>query len=162
MTSPLESLAQFHQLLDDFEECLGTLSKQPFVSMTDLTGISNEPGVYVFYGHAKEETEKALYTGRTKQLRSRLQQHLSGIPNKAAFAMCRVRKELGLRRDYRRRKDRDSKVREIISCELKRQTEIVRKMKVRCLIEPDPVRQALLEIFVASRLQCPFNDFGTT
>lgn len=162
MILPLESLAQFHQLFDDFEERLGALSKRPFVFMTELTSISNEPGIYVFYDDAKAETAKPLYTGRTKRLRSRLQQHLSGKQNQAAFAMCRVRKRLGLKRDYRRHQDRDPKLEERISCELKRQTEVIRKMKVRCLTESDPVRQALLEIFVANRLQCPFNDFETT
>jgi hypothetical protein len=32
-------------------------------------------------------------------------------------------------------------------------------MDIRFIEESDPVRQALLEIYVASALQTPFNDF---
>jgi hypothetical protein len=39
--------------------------------------------------------------------------------------------------------------------------ERVRHMDVRFVGEPDPVKQALLEIYVAVALDTPFNDFNT-
>jgi hypothetical protein len=37
----------------------------------------------------------------------------------------------------------------------------IKKMDVRWIQEPDPTRQALLEIYVSVVLKTPFNDFDT-
>ena len=37
----------------------------------------------------------------------------------------------------------------------------VRGMDIRYVAEPDPLRQALLEIYVAVVLETPYNDFNT-
>lgn len=39
--------------------------------------------------------------------------------------------------------------------------EDIRKMDVRWISEPDPLRQTLLEIYVAVTLKTPFNDLDT-
>ena len=38
----------------------------------------------------------------------------------------------------------------------------IRKMEVRFLEEPDPVLQALLEIYISLALETPYNEFKTT
>jgi len=37
----------------------------------------------------------------------------------------------------------------------------IRRMQVRFVEEPDPVRQTILEVYVAVVLQTPYNDFDT-
>jgi len=37
----------------------------------------------------------------------------------------------------------------------------IRKMNLRYVEETDPLRQALLEIYVSAVLQTPYNDFNT-
>jgi hypothetical protein len=38
--------------------------------------------------------------------------------------------------------------------------ERIRSMQIRFVAEPDPVRQTLLEVYVAVTLQTPYNDFA--
>ena len=37
----------------------------------------------------------------------------------------------------------------------------IREMDIRFVAEPDPLRQAVLEIYTAIALQTPYNDFDT-
>ena len=45
--------------------------------------------------------------------------------------------------------------------EIKRAKEKIRKMNYRYVVEKDPIKQTLLEIYVAIALKTPYNDFDT-
>src|SRR6266850_2922522 len=115
-------------------------------------------GVYLF-----SERCQHLYVGRTKRRISarvcghvntaddcpfafRLAREVTGITH-AQYSGKHTRKNLLLRPDFRR--------------EYKLAKQRIRQMDVRWVHEPDPTRQALLEIYVSVVLQTPYNDFDT-
>ena len=115
-------------------------------------------GVYLF-----SEGALHLYVGRTNRLRKRLQNHcrLSGTHFTATFAFRIARHDTGrMKASYapagsRDELSNDTFFRAAFDAAKKR----VNAMDIRFVEEADPVRQALLEIYVASALQTPFNDF---
>lgn len=116
-------------------------------------------GVYLF-----SECGRDLYVGRTNDFRGRYGRHCSpGATHRmAAFAFRLAREATGnLKATYRAgegsrealaadpafsRAFTDAKAR-------------IRAMDFRWVEEPDPVRQCLLEVYVAVVLQTPYNDF---
>lgn len=106
-----------------------------------------------------------LYVGRTRHLRQRLRQH--SIPaaqhNQAVFAFRLAREMTGrLTATYSKEGSRValSSDAEFSSAFLEAKRR-VREMQVRYIEERDPLRQALLEIYVAVVLKTPYNDFDT-
>lgn len=117
-----------------------------------------ERGVYLF----SEESEH-LYAGRSDDLRSRLNTHQreSSTVNQAAFAAEIARRACCIKRDYGRKQPGKAywetpRFKQSFSA-AKNGT---RLMDVRVVEEADPVRQALLEIYVAFTLRTRFNDFS--
>jgi hypothetical protein len=115
-------------------------------------------GVYLF-----SEGNNHLYVGRTNRLRRRLQEHCrpSAGHNSAPFAFLLARKATGNRKaTYRptgsRRELESNRVFARAFTAAKRR---VRAMDVRFVSETDPMRQALLEMYVAVALGTPHNDF---
>jgi predicted GIY-YIG superfamily endonuclease len=116
--------------------------------------------IYLF-----SEGSRPLYVGRTRHLRQRLRQH--SIPgaqhNQAVFAFRLAREKTGqLTAAYSTEGSRvalssDSEFGPAF-LEAKRR---IREMQVRYVEERDPLRQALLEIYVAVVLKTPYNDFNT-
>src|SRR6266540_257222 len=118
------------------------------------------PGVYLF-----SEGDQHLYVGRTNRLRERLLEH--GRPSSRhdgapfAFLLAREKtvrtiasyKKNGSRRDL----EGDPQFADAFMAAKRR----VRAMNIRFIEERDPLRQALLEIYVAVALRTPYNDFDT-
>lgn len=106
-----------------------------------------------------------LYVGRTRHLRQRLRQH--SIPaaqhNQAVFAFRLAREMTGhLTAAYSKEGSRvalssDSK----FAAAFVKAKARIREMQLRYVEERDPLRQALLEIYVAVVLKTPYNDFNT-
>lgn len=119
-----------------------------------------ERGVYVF-----SEGEKHLYVGRTNRLRQRLLEHgrPSSRHDSAPFAFRLAREKTGrVTATYQTRGSRpelavDPYFAEAFNAAKHR----VRAMNIRFTEERDPLRQALLEVYVAVALQTPYNDFDT-
>lgn len=116
--------------------------------------------IYLF-----SEGDRHLYVGRTKHLRQRLRQH--SIPaaqhNQAVFAFRLAREMTGrLTATYNSEGSRVALTSDpqfaVAFAEAKTR---VREMQVRYVEETDPLRQALLEIYVAVVLGTPYNDFNT-
>ena len=116
--------------------------------------------IYLF-----SEGSRHLYVGRTRHLRQRLRQH--SIPasqhNQAVFAFRLARETTGrLTAAYTTEGSRMalSSDGEFAAAfvEAKRR---IREMQVRYVEERDPLRQALLESYVAVVLKTPYNDFNT-
>lgn len=118
-------------------------------------------GVYLF-----SEGGRHLYVGRSNNIRQRLRQHRqpSSQHNQAVFAFKLAREETGkLVAAYRMGPNSragligDPALSEAFS----RAKARVRSMEFRYVEEEDQTRQALLELYCAIALSCPYNDFNT-
>lgn len=115
-------------------------------------------GIYLF-----SEGKQHLYVGRTNTIRKRLQNHCrpSSGHNSATFAFRLARQitgqtnptytEQGSRSYLEKHPD--------FAPVFTQQKERIRNMDVRYVSEPDPMRQALLEMYVSVSLSTPHNDF---
>ena len=115
-------------------------------------------GVYLF-----SEKGKTLYVGRSDNIPRRFSDHRrpsSGV-NKASFANRIVCDELGLKADYRpgpntyAEREKNPK----FAAAFQRAKERIRAMEFRAVEEPDPTRQALLEVYCAISADARYNDF---
>ncbi|MCE0559357.1 GIY-YIG nuclease family protein [Motilimonas sp. E26] len=115
-------------------------------------------GIYLF-----SENGDHLYVGRTNTIRKRLQNHCrpSSGHNSATFAFRLTRAITGITQaTYVAEGSRSSLEKHPkFGPEFIRQKQRVREMQVRFVSEPDPMRQALLEMYVSVSLGTPHNDF---
>lgn len=115
-------------------------------------------GVYLF-----SEGEAHLYAGRTKRpIRERIRNQFGTNPSAASFPWLIARKATDRKATYRRKGSRkellqDPEFRTAYDDARAR----IRKMRVRYVHEPEPFRQALLEIYVAVITAARYNDFDT-
>jgi hypothetical protein len=123
-----------------------------------LLGELPAAGVYLY-----SEGKRDLYVGRSNNLRRRMQRH--GRPGatykQAAFAFRLAREATGrIKASY---KPEGSRARLIADPQFlaafTKAKERIFCMDLRFVAEADPVRQALLEIYVAIVLGTPYNDF---
>jgi hypothetical protein len=150
---------------EDFRKCVESLhpsferlvAMQPLKSC-NLPTLIPRRGVYLF-----SETDVHLYVGRTNRLRARLQEHCraSSGHNSAPFAFLLAREQTGrITATYKSEGGREAMCLDatfaaiFTSCKLR-----VRNMDVRFVEEIDPIRQALLEMYVAVALKTPHNSF---
>jgi hypothetical protein len=116
--------------------------------------------VYLF-----SEGDRHMYVGRTNRLRQRLAGHCrpSSSHFSATFAFRIARKKTGfLKATYSSTGSRADLVRHLtFGPAFIRANARIAKMDLRFVEEDDPVRQALLEIYVAVTLKTPYNDFKT-
>jgi len=117
-------------------------------------------GLYLF-----AEEGNHLYVGRTNRLRDRLREHCmpSGTHFSATFAFRIARQQTGyLKATYKTKLSRPELVKDSVFGpafeEAKKRVSI---MDIRFIEETDPILQALLEIYVATVLHTPCNDFDT-
>lgn len=104
-----------------------------------------------------------LYVGRSNSMPKRLRNHArpGGTHNQATFAFLLAREQTGLTKatysptGSRSELERDPIFRPAFTDAKAR----VACMHVRCVEETDPVRQALLEMYVALALRTRYNDF---
>ena len=152
-----------HKVFRSFVESLEP-SFQRLMTMTPLT-VATLPrempasGIYLF-----SEDEEHLYVGRTNTIKKRLQNHCrpSSGHNKATFAFRLARQITGMTQvsyasEGSRSELEDDPVFGPVFIEQKQR---IRNMGVRFVTEPEPMRQALLEMYVAVCLGTPHNDFG--
>lgn len=114
-------------------------------------------GIYLF-----SDGSQPLYVGRSDNIRRRIGLHCNGEHNQATFAFRMARTQTGmLKAAYTTSGSRSQLVQDAVfgpvfaSCK-----ERIRRLDVRFVEETDPTRQALLEIYVATVLGTPFNDFA--
>ncbi|MBT5032297.1 MAG: GIY-YIG nuclease family protein [Proteobacteria bacterium] len=148
----------FKQYIESLEPLYQRLMQMEPVSVVTLPKETPLSGIYLF-----SEDEQHLYVGRTNTIRKRLQNHCrpgSGH-NSATFAFRLARQLTGqtnatyTEQGSRAYLQNDPKFGPIF----KAQKERVRNMNVRYVLEPDPMRQALLEMYVSVSLGTLHNDF---
>lgn len=140
-------------------------SCQRLLAMTPVTPATlprsiPKAGIYLF-----SEGDRHLYVGRTRNIRGRIarQSRPSATHRMAAFAFRLARETTNnLTATYKEKGSRanlmQSPTFRLAFDKAKRR---VRAMDLRFVGENDPVRQAVLEIYVALSLETPYNDFDT-
>lgn len=117
-------------------------------------------GVYLF-----SEDREHLYVGRSRGIRGRIARHSrpGATHRMAAFAFRIAREATGnLNASYKKEGSRSELMQDpTFSFAFDQAKARIREMDVRFVEEVDPVRQALLEIYVAVSLQTPYNNFNT-
>ena len=117
-------------------------------------------GVYLL-----SEGRRHLYVGRAKDIKVRIRQQSrpAATERGAAFAFRLARQETGkLKATYKTGESRSQLIRDPVFRKAFEQAKArIRKMSVRFVEESDPIRQAVLEIYVATVLRTPHNDFDT-
>lgn len=148
----------FKQYIESLEPSFQRLIQMTPVTVANLPLDTPRAGIYLF-----TEAGQHLYVGRTNTIRKRLQNHCrpSSGHNSATFAFRLARgitgqtvatyTEQGSRTDL----ENDPVFGPVFIAQKAR----VRNMDVRYVSEPDPMRQALLEMYVSVSLQTPHNDF---
>ena len=113
-------------------------------------------GIYLFSEHGKP-----LYVGRTNKLRKRLHYHTRNNHNQATFAFLLARHETGnLKASYKPDGSRTALLSEAaFRAAFDAARSRISQMDVQFVEEPDPVKQAILEVFTAFETQAEFNDF---
>lgn len=148
----------FKAYIDSLEPSFQKLLKMTPVTVSSLPKEMPLSGIYLF-----SESDTHLYVGRTNTLRKRLQNHCrpSSGHNSATFAFRLTREFTGI--------TLASYVKEGSRAHLEKHPSFgpvfikqklrVREMHVRYVSEPDPMRQALLEMYASVSLSTPHNDF---
>jgi len=114
-------------------------------------------GIYLF-----SEGTNHLYVGRTKRsIAVRIRDHFSTAPD-CPFAWLLAREATGRKATYTPKGSRKALLSDpVFKAEYERAKNRIRRMEVRYLHEPDSIRQALLEIYVAIASNTRYNDFNT-
>jgi hypothetical protein len=148
----------FQVLADSLHPKFEALLKAQAFSYPSLPTRLPERGIYLF-----SEAESHLYVGRSNRLRRRVQHHCrpGGTHLSATFAFRIARADANYTvASYKTEGSRaklcaDPAFAQTFGVAKAR----VANMQIRCVEETDPVVQALLEIYVATVLRTPFNDF---
>ena len=139
--------------------CQALLAASP-ISPSGSKSIPTAGGVYLFV-----EDGKPLYIGRSRQLRRRYAFHCSGRDNQATFAFILARQASNYTEVTYKKGDgtRAWLMRqELFLSAFIQSKERIRNMSFQWVVEEDPVRQALLEIYCSIALDTPHNSFKTT
>jgi hypothetical protein len=149
---------KFKTLIEGLHTKYETLISMTSVKVDTVPNDSPVGGVYLF-------SEKGIhqYAGRTKRkIKARLQGHV-GTAKDCPFAWHLAREKTG--RTKATYKKEGSRNHLLTQPDFKKAYENaktrIRKMDVRFVGEPDPLKQALLEIYVAVVSDAKFNDFDT-
>lgn len=148
----------FRQCIESLEPSFQKLIEMAPVTVANLPMDTPTSGIYLF-----SDADQHLYVGRTNTIRRRLQNHCrpSSRHNSATFAFRLAREVTGqtvatyTEQGSRSELENDSVFGPVFIAQKK----CVRNMDVRYVSEPDPMRQALLEMYVSVSLKTPHNDF---
>lgn len=167
LEAPSESKLQrlegrFHDLIAVLHDRLEVLvTAAPFTFGDRPRGLTGKKAVYLFCNG-----DTPFYVGRTKNLGQRLGQHCNdgSQPNQSSVAFKLACDELKIERqkyapgqNWKALMTQNSQ----LDPTFRRHKEAMRAMWIRYVEEPDPVTQALLEIYCAVALKTPHNDFDT-
>ena len=148
---------KFKDLIDGLHQ-----KYEALIGMTPVT-VDTTPkdtpigGVYLF-----SEGDRNLYTGRPKRpIRDRLKDHVSTADD-CPFAWRLVRAKMGKKATYKVKGSRKELLKDpAFKAEYENSKARIRKMQVRYVGEDNPLKQTLLEIYVAFVSEAEHNDFDT-
>ena len=148
----------FRNFIESLEPSYQRLMQMEPVTVATLPKDMPTSGIYLF-----SESDQHLYVGRTNTIRKRLQNHCrpSSGHNSATFAFRLARQLTGqtnatyIAEGSRLFLQSHPEFGPVFIAQKQR----VKNMSVRYVSEPDPMRQALLEMYVSVSLGTPHNDF---
>ncbi len=149
---------RFKDLINSLHSKYESLISMEPVTANTAPGDTPEGGVYLF-----SDGEQHLYTGRTKRsIRNRLKDHVGGSDD-CPFAWHLAREVTGnMVATYKPQGSRKNLLSQPRFKEAyENAKKQIGKMHVRYVGEPDPLKRALLEIYVAVATQAKHNDFDT-
>lgn len=148
----------FKSLIETLEPSFQRLIASGSYTPKELPKNMPEAGIYLL-----SEGGTHLYVGRSNRLRKRLQEHCrpSANHNTAPFAFRLAREATGfVKASYCEEGSRTDLEKDKCFCmAFTTAKERVGKMNVQVVEETDPLRQALLEMYVSISLVTPHNDF---
>jgi hypothetical protein len=150
--------AHFAEIVDGLHAKYEELMAKEPVTVDTAPRDTPVGGVYLFF-----EGGQPLYAGRTKRsIRDRLQGHVEQTATDCPFAWRLAREQTGRHRTYRREGGQKQLLADPeFTAVYEQAKQRIRRMEVRYVAEPDPLRQALLEIYVAVVSRARHNDFDT-
>lgn len=149
---------KFVALVEMLEPAFQRLIHMPPVSAEKLPREMPTKGIYLF-----SDGDEHLYVGRSNNIRRRIGLHCrpGSQHNQATFAFRMARHQTGRNEAaYTTSGSRSEMVKDpefgpaFVACKVR-----IRQLHLRFVEEHDPTRQALLEIYAATVLGTPFNDF---
>ena len=149
---------QFHQHIESLHPSFETLLKSVPFQFASLPKTLPKAGVYLF-----SDGEHHLYVRRTNGIRKRLQQHCrpSSSHNSAPFAFRLAREARKVpQATYKTQGSRAHLLQDPdFALAFTGAKAKLRALNIRAVEESNPLRQALLEMYVAVALATPYNDF---
>lgn len=150
----------FRLFADSLHPAFERLMAMDPVTVATIPAKAPKQCIYLF-----SEGDLHLYVGRTRALKQRMANHSrpSSQHNQAVFAFRLAREATGrLEAAYSGEGRRIALMEnELFGSAFRDSKERIRRMGLRFVEETDPVRQALLEIYVSVVLKTPYNDFNT-
>ena len=148
---------RFREIAEGLESKYEALLEMAPVIAAEVPKDTPVGGVYLF-----SEGRIHLYAGRTKRkIAVRIRNHFSAAPD-CPFAWLLARDATGRKAAYKPEGSRKALLTDsAFKAEYEQAKARIRRMSVRYVHEPDPVRQALLEIYVAVATRSRYNDFDT-
>ena len=148
----------FVELIDSLEPKYRVLVAMPPVRYATLPRNLPRRGIYLF-----SEDSNHLYVGRTNRLRERLRGHCipSAMHFTATFGFRIARKATGRSKaSYSKSGSRAELMKDAgFMASFEHAKRRIAEMDIRFVEELDSTRQALLEIYAATVLKTPYNDF---
>lgn len=149
---------KFSALVESLDPSFQRLISMPPVTATSLPLGMPTRGIYLF-----SDGDKNLYVGRSNNIRRRIGLHCrpGSQHNQATFAFRMARLQTGCTEaaytatGSRSALIKDAEFGSVFATSKAR----IRQFNLRFVEEEDATRQALLEIYVATVLETPFNDF---
>jgi len=149
---------RFADLIESLHAKLESLISMAPVTVDTVPKDTPKGGVYLFSSAGRH-----LYVGRTKRsIKDRLKDHVSTADD-CPFAWHLAREATNNKvASYKPEGSRKHLLSQSsFKSAYERAKQQIRKMEVRYVGEPDPLRQALLEIYVAVASKAKHNDFDT-
>ena len=135
---------RFSVLVEKLDAKFQELLAEPPVPASNVPSDTPTGGIYLF-----SEGDVHLYAGRTKRpIRDRIRNQFGANPSAASLPWLIAREATGRRATYRTTGSRDDLLADpTFRAAYEDARARVRKMDVRYVHEPEPLRQALLEIY---------------
>jgi hypothetical protein len=150
----------FRLYVESLHDVFERLKNMPPVTAATLPKILPLECIYLF-----GEKGRPLYVGRTRELRRRMRNHCGPASghNQAVFAFKLARELTGKTvPGYTAQNSRQTLLgdNDFLTAFTESKKRVL-SMELRFVEERDPLRQTLLEIYVAFVLKTPYNDFDT-
>ena len=150
----------FNTIFDEFDNlCLKLLKMNPVGRRYKTSPEKDISGIYLF-----SENGKPVYVGRSRNIRNRYNGHISSSPYSASFAFLLAREKTE-KNEASYKSDSNSRKELMKDCNFRKAFDEarhrIREMEFRYVEESDSIRQALLEIYCAVKLNTEYNKFET-